>query len=184
MDIDIFSIDKKIRDIWTKIENDIQKIEEDIKEFKLLQSDENISSKYVKHDIEQKIKELTDQHTQLTNSLQNQHYYTIDFEELNQCSEKINIQPKKISFMGKPSFNKNDKKISRQYLDILKKYNIEYKELEELTKTPQKKEKHVCSNCRSQDFMINSEQNLEICENCGKQEEKPINLCLIKIYPE
>ena len=172
MDIDIFSIDKKIRDIWDKIENDIKKINNDIKDFEIIlnNEEENISN-HVKHDINEKIKELKTQKDSLEKSLQNQHYYTIDFEELNQ-SNKLSDLPKKISFMGKSSSNKNDKKISKIYFDILKKYDIEYKELEELTKNPSKKEKHICSNCRSQDFMTNSEQNLEICENCGKQEEK------------
>lgn len=168
MDIDIFSIDKKIRDVWNNIELDIQKIDIEISEFKKLTQDSHLSN-HVNHDISEKIKKLEKERKELEESLKNQYYYTIDFEELNQINQ-LNDAPKKISFMGKS--NQNDKKISKLYLDILKKYNIEYKELEELTRNPVKKEKHICQHCKSQDFMINSEQNLEICQNCGKQDEK------------
>ena len=85
----------------------------------------------------EKIKKQEKQKDNLEDSLKNQHYYTIDFEELNQ-SNQLNDAPKKISFMGKS--NSNDKKLSKLYMDILKKYDIEYKDLEELTKNPLKKD--------------------------------------------
>ena len=169
MDIDILSIDKKIREIWNKSQENIENLEIKIKEFEQINSDniKNISI-YVKHDICEKIKKMVEERDKCLEISQNQHFYTMDFSELIE-THKNNI-PKKISFMGKKNVSVENG-LTKKYFDILKKYNIDYKELEDITKR-EKKERHICLNCKTQDFTINSEQNLEICENCGKQEER------------
>lgn len=168
MEIDIFSIDKKIRDVWNKSQENIVNFEDEINKYKEF-LDEDISL-HVKNDINEKIKQLTIEKEKLENLIKIQHFYTMDFSELLEKKEST-AQPKKISFMGKQEKSQKNTDISKSYLEILKKYNIEYKELEELTKKL-KKDKHICNICKSQEFIINSEQNLEICANCGKQEEK------------
>ena len=168
MEIDIYSIDKKIRDIWLKKQNELSAIDDETKELESLIYENNISS-YVKKDIQDKINSLKKEKDDIMKILENQHFYTMDFYELVAAHQQI--VPKKISFMSKAKDDKQDDVVSKNYLEILKKYNINYEELEEHTKTV-KKEKKNCSNCKCQEFVINIEQNLEICENCGKQEEK------------
>jgi hypothetical protein len=168
MEIDIFSIDKKIKDIWNKKQDKITRIEEEIKELESV-NNANISS-YIKQDLDEKIKKLHTDKEELENVLSHQHFYTMDFSELIDRFQQI--VPNKISFMSKSSEKKSPtKNITKEYLDILKKYNIQFNELDEYIKI-KKKDKRLCENCKSADFVFNSEQNLEICENCGKQEEK------------
>lgn len=167
MEIDIYSIDKKIRDIWLKKQEEIIEIDEEIEELNSLLA-ENLSN-YVKKDIQDKINSLHEKKEEIMKILENQHFYTMDFYELITTHQQS--VPKKISFMSKAKDENREDILSKNYFEILKKYNINYEELEEHTKCV-KKDKKVCSNCKSQEFIINIEQNLEICENCGKQEEK------------
>lgn len=169
MEIDIYSIDKKIRDMWLKKQEEITEIEQDIQDLEsLLCENENLSG-YVKKDIQDKIIVLQDKKDDITKILDYQHFYTMEFYEL--IANHQQSAPKKISFMSKVKDDNRDDILSKNYLEILKKYNINYEDLEEHTKVI-KKDKKVCSNCKGQDFIISIEQNLEICENCGKQEEK------------
>jgi hypothetical protein len=167
MEIDIFSIDKKIRDIWNKKKENIDILENEIKELDAIKNDNSLSL-HVIRDIEDKINKLEKQKNEIENINSIQHFYTMDFSELIELN-KSNA-PNKISFMGKSKKAKND--ISKFYMEILKKYDIEYKELEDVLPKQKKMEKKICSNCSSSVFFIQSDQNLEICEECGKQEEK------------
>lgn len=167
MEIDIYSIDKKIRDMWLKKQEEIIEIEQDIQDLESLLV-ENLSG-YVKKDIQDKIIVLQEKKEDITKILDHQHFYTMEFYEL--VTNHQQSAPKKISFMSKAKDDNRDDILSKNYLEILKKYNINYEDLEEHTKVA-KKDKKVCSNCKAQDFIMSIEQNLEICENCGKQEEK------------
>lgn len=177
MEIDIFNIDKKIRDMWSKKQEDIINIDKEIKElnFILYNDEEKTLSVHIQRDIKEKIKSLNIIKNKIEEDIKNVHFYTIDFSEM---IEKQKTQvPKKISFMGNKNLNvkndNNDKEndVSKRFLNILKKYNIECKELEELVTKTKKKEKKICT-CGNQTFVIHFEQNIEICEECGKQEEK------------
>lgn len=177
MEVDIYSIDRKIRDIWDKNKEQIDLIEKEIKDLEEIKDNGNGNkdnklkesiSLHVIRDIDNKIDKLIQQKNIIENINNIQHFYTMDFSELlEQYKSSI---PDKISFMGKSKKPKND--ICKFYLEILKKYDIEYKELEELTLKSKKIDKKNCSHCGSLSFIIQSEQNLEICEDCGKQEEK------------
>ncbi len=167
MEIDIFSIDKKIRDIWDKSNEKINSIDNEIKELEEIKINDNMSL-HVIRDIENKINKLIKQKNDIENINNIQHFYTMDFSEL--VEQNRSLIPDKISFMGKTKKPKND--ISKSYLDILKKYDIEYKELEDLFIKPKKYERKNCNKCGSSSFIIQSDQNLEICEDCGKQEER------------
>jgi hypothetical protein len=168
MEIDIFSIDKKIKDVWNQTEKNIGQFEQEIERLKQLLCTELELSPHVKRDIEDKIQLLHLELETLNTTLENQHFYTMDVSELLETQQQS--APQKISFMSKQK-PKNSSIVTSGYLDILKKYNIDYKELEDLTKS-QKCPKKACLQCQSQDFVTNFDQNLEICENCGKQEEK------------
>ena len=169
MEIDIFSIDKKIRDIWSKNLDKIIQIEHEILQLEDIIKTSCKMSDYVKKDITDKIQLHQTEKDRLTAVLDNQHFYTMEFSDLVESNK--NSSPQKISFMTKKETSKDVKKnIGSLYIEILKKYDIDYKELEELTKI-QKKDMKICS-CKSVDFIMNSDQNLEICENCGRQEEK------------
>jgi hypothetical protein len=170
MEIDILSIDRKIRDLWIKSQENITKIENDIKEFEEIAEQENISL-YVKKDINDKIKNLQEEREKLENLIKNENFYTMEFSELLENNKNKISKPKKISFMGKKEKNDTDYDISKDYFEILKKYNIDYKELEDITKKP-KSNKKTCTYCKSQEFLLNSEQNTQICQTCGKQEER------------
>jgi hypothetical protein len=173
MEIDIYSIDKKIRDIWGKNKEQIDQLELEIKELDDIKKnnackDDNNISLHVLRDIEEKVRNLTSIKNSIENINNIQHFYTMDFSDL--IEQNKSLIPNKISFIGKSKKPRND--ISKAYLEILKKYDIEYKELEELTLKNKKQERKNCSNCGSSDFIIQQDQNLEICEDCGKQEEK------------
>ena len=167
MEIDIFSIDKKIKDVWNQTQMNIIQNEQEIERLRQLLCTELDLSPHVKRDIEEKIHLLESELEKLNATLENQHFYTMDVSELMETRQEA---PQKISFMSKQK-PKNSSVLTASYLDILKKYNIDYKDLEDLTKS-QKSAKKVCLQCQSQDFVTNFDQNLEICENCGKQEEK------------
>ena len=166
MEIDIFSIDKKIRDIWNNSNEKICLIEDEIKEMKDVIEQETISLHIVK-DLSKKIKKLEEDKSRLENMVTIQHFYTMDVSELLESQSYV---PNKISFMGKSRKPTND--VSKSYVDILKKYNIDYKELEDVTIRHTKKNKHWCDNCGRDEFVVQLDQNLEVCEYCGKQEEK------------
>lgn len=172
MEIDIFNIDKKIRDMWTKKQEDIINIDKEINELNsiLYDNDEKTLSVHIQRDIKEKINNLNNIKNKIEADIKNVHFYTIDFSEM---IEKQKAQvPKKISFMGnKKNNNDNDSDISKRFLNILKKYNIECKELEELITKTKRKEKKICE-CGNQAFIMHFDQNVEICEECGKQEEK------------
>ena len=176
MEIDIYSIDRKIRDIWNKKQEHIELIEKEIVDLKdiknMSESKDELSqfslSIHVIRDIDQKIDKLEKQKRDIENINNIQHFYTMDFSELIELNKSI--LPNKISFMGRSKKPKND--ISKSYMEILRKYDIEYKELEDLIPKPKKSTQKTCSNCGFSNFVMYSDQNLEICEECGKQEEK------------
>lgn len=173
MEIDIFNIDKKIRDMWLKKQEDIKELEGEINFLNSIiddDDDKKLLSIHVQRDIKEKINNLTNLKNRIQEDIQNIDFYTIDFAEM--IENNKSLVPKKISFMGKSQNCKEEvNNISKLFLDILKKYNIECKELENLVTKVKKKEKKICS-CGDQNFVLYFDQNVEICENCGKQEEK------------
>ena len=167
MEIDIFSIDKKIRDSWNKKKEDIENIDSQIQDLEDIKKNNENMSLHVLRDIEDKINKLKKQKEDIENINVTQNFYIMDFSDL--IEQHKYLIPNKISFMGKSKKPSNE--LSKSYLDILKKYDIEYKEFEDIIDKNKKIEKRNCS-CGFSSFINQTEQNLEICENCGKQEEK------------
>jgi hypothetical protein len=170
MEIDIFSIDKKIRDSWNKKKEEIQNIDIQIQDFEDIKKINNNMSVHVIRDIDEKINKLNRQKMEIENINNVQNFYIMDFSEM--VEQNKYLIPNKISFMGKSKKTSND--LSKTFLDILKKYDIEYKEfddIKDLIEKNKKIDKRNCS-CGVSSFVNQIEQNLEICENCGKQEEK------------
>ena len=166
MEIDVFGMDKKIRERWTDAQHRLEKIADDIATVdELLTQPLSIA---VRHDVVERRKKLKTEEAELARVLQNQHFYTMDASELLELFQRQ--VPKKISFMTRSHVvPEPDRGLVQQYLEILKKYEIELPEVEEMT---QKIERRVCPRCSSADLVMNQEQNLEICEQCGSQEEK------------
>lgn len=177
MNIDVHSIDKKIRDIWLKNNEKIESIHSEIKQYKdILEMDfknEIELDEYVKHDIEQKILVLEKDSENYKKISENQHFYTIDFTDLIQTYKSL--PPKKISFVSKNQKNDETDEFAKKYIDILKKYDIDYDKNVESTQQITKKVRKKCTNCKSCDQFIITDQNFEICEECGKQDEQAFN---------
>jgi hypothetical protein len=168
MEIDIFSIDKKIKDVWKKNEEYIGEIDSEIVKLENLLEESSVSS-YIKRDIKQKLDSLLHEKQRIYETLENQHFYTMDVSELLETQKQH--APQKISFMSKKPKPSTSASLTSKYIEILKKYNIDYKELEDITRQ-QKQHKKVCERCQHDEFISNFDQNLEICQNCGKQEER------------
>lgn len=165
MEIDVIGMDKKIREKWVDAQQRLHQITEEIASVEeLLTQPLSIA---VRHDVVERRRALETEQAELHQILQNQHFYTMEASELlEQFQRQV---PKKISFMARTVKPEPHSGLIGQYLDILKKYEIQLPEVEEHT---QKSEKRTCIKCKSTELVMNQEQNLEICEQCGFQEEK------------
>ena len=167
MEIDIFSIDRQIKDSWNKKKEDIESIDTQIQDLEDIKNTNENMSLHVVRDVDEKINKLKQKKEDIKNINTIQNFYIMDFSDL--IEQYKYLIPTKISFMGKSKKPSNE--LSKSYLEILNKYDIEYKEFEYLIEKNKKVEKRFCS-CGVSSFINQTEQNLEICENCGKQEEK------------
>lgn len=165
MEIDVIGVDKKIRERWMDSQTRLEKLEQECKEIDELLTDELSVS--VRNDLAEKRRLLQERCNALSESLQNQHFYTMDTSDLLQAYQPPS---KKISFMAKAPVAHDDVLV-KQYLEILKKYNIDCPEVEE-TISDHHPPRKICQRCKSGDLVTNHDQTLEICENCGKQDER------------
>ena len=165
MEIDVYSVDKKIRERWNDAQTRLTQLETEYSLLDDLLDHNDQVSIGVRHDLVEKKRRIECEKEEIQQSLRNQHFYTMEASELLESHHQL---PKKISFMAKVTKSTDDAFV-KAYLDILKKYNIECDSLEDI---PQRQERRMCRNCQSIDIITNPDQNLEICENCGKQEEK------------
>ena len=175
MEIDILNIDKGIRDKWKMNDEKMCEIDKSIKEVEDLLLDKKLSI-HVMKDLEEKLEELKNTKDQYNNFQNNLYFYIMDVTPVLEEYKIVLIEPKKISFMKKrDNDNNNIRLIVKRYLDILKNYNIDYGDLDDIVsknnKSPIKKKE--CKQCKStQEFVFNEYNNIEICESCGTQEEK------------
>lgn len=166
-EIDINGVDKKVREFFHKIQGSITNIDKEIKEYEELLTDE--LKPHIKKDLQNKIKILNDEKTDILISIQNKHFYTIDYIELVETKNKET--PKKISFMEKKPEIENE--LIEGYKKILKKYNLEHF-IETTSPTSRKFNKSKsCKNssCNSKEFIHNTDYEVEICTVCGTQRE-------------
>jgi hypothetical protein len=139
---------------------------------------------HVRKDISGKIGDLKATKESFENILKNQHFYTMDFSELMERHRDLGKNQPKKNFMEKrknPTSFLEDKTIS--YIKILKKYNIEHEDVEKMMngnssggvgkQVSQQPLIKKCDNilCDSKEFVVNPEQNVEICRKCGSQKE-------------
>jgi hypothetical protein len=174
MEIDILNIDKNIREKW-KINNiKLSEIEQHIIEIREILSDNKLSF-HVVNDLEDKIKNFEKEKNSYKQFQNNLNFYIMDVTPILEKYKSCLMRPKKISFLHKKdNDNQEIRLIVKEYTSILKNYNIHYNELEEMVlknnKTQTKKKE--CKECKSQDFVFNEYNNVDICESCGTQEEK------------
>ena len=175
MEIDILNIDKNIRDKWKNNKDKITDIDKQIEDIKDILKDNALSIHIIK-DLNDKIEMLLKNKQECIDFQTNLNFYVMDVTPLLESYKQMLIAPKKISFMTKKQNDNQDvRTVVKKYLEILKIYNIDYAELEDIVssnnKSPVKKKE--CKKCKStQEFIYNEYANVEICESCGSQEEK------------
>jgi len=181
MEIDILNIDKTIREKWNVNESRINDINQKIHEMEEILQSKNLSV-HVVNDLKENIQVLQKQkETEFHNDL---YFYIMEVTPLLETYTKLISQPMKISFMSKKDQNHQElRSIVKQYLDIIKRYNIDYANLEYIVSTNNKTslKKKECPVCRSQQIVYNELNNVEICESCGLQEEK---ICKTTCYKD
>jgi hypothetical protein len=181
MDIDIIQIDKRIHEKWKRKHEEIAEIDAKIAEFvQILEEDQKqCLSIHVRLDVEQKIEELRRDKQHIEEVLSVADFYTMEVNEL--LHQKLQEQPQKISFMKRTKPASGAQELTRRYLEILRKYDLCNDETVISNSdilhngdysSKQARDRPVCSNCKSVEFVHVSDGNLVICENCGKQEEK------------
>lgn len=173
MEIDISRIDKKIREQWSKKEEEISKIDEEINECQnILDQDEKTElSLHVRLDLKEKIDKLITKKQKLSDLIRISDLYTMEVNELFQ--QKKDFVPQKISFMKKDTVSAESGEMTKKYLDLLRKYDIQIDDNLELSYSQRKrKDKNICTVCKSIEFIYQPDLNIQICEGCGKQEEK------------
>lgn len=171
MEINIFDVDKKIANIFKQNLQDIKGIVEEIRHLKEIQ-ELCCSAAIIDKDINNKIEVLLARKNVLENINNSKIFYDMEFIELQEIYKNELIKRKKISFMGKHVKDDLSRvNIIGLYFDILKKYNL-YEEnmIENLPKKKQQSQK-PCKTCKSKNI-IETDQNIEICTNCGTEEEK------------
>jgi hypothetical protein len=175
MEIDILNIDKNIRDKWKNNKDKITDIDKQIEDIRDILKDNALSIHIIK-DLNDKIEMLLKNKQECIDFQTNLNFYVMDVTPLLESYKQMLIAPKKISFMTKKQNDNQDvRTVVKKYLEILKIYNIDYAELEDIVssnnKSPVKKKE--CKKCKStQEFIYNEYANVEICESCGSQEEK------------
>jgi len=173
MEIDILNIDKNIREKWKINKEKIDEIEKEIKDMEEIIKSNNLSI-HIINDLNHNLERLKKVKKEYSDFYMNLNFYIMDVTNIIEKYKNTIITPKKISFMTKKMNNQNEVRlIVKEYLDILKLYNIDYGELEEIVSNNNKIEvkKKECS-CGSQELLFNEYYNVEICERCGIQEEK------------
>ena len=175
MEIDILNIDKNIRDKWKNNEEKINEIDTNIDDMTDILNNRSLSVHIIK-DLNDKIVSLHTIKQSCIDYQTNLNFYIMDVTPLLESYKQMILAPKKISFMVKKSTDHQEVRlVVKNYLDILKIYNINYGDLEDIVsnnnKSPIKKKE--CKKCKStQELVYNEFTNVEICEFCGTQEEK------------
>ena len=165
-DIDILSIHSKILDNFRTEEEQLELYIDRLSQLKQTKELDNFSERTL-NSLNNSIKTLVKK-IQLIQTKELENYYIIDATPYITKYEEILNTPIKLSFMGKQTFDDNEKQ------DIITKYLIiasNYIEVD-LNLNEHNKEdiKHTCNNCDNKcDFNV-SDNNF-ICSDCGAQQE-------------
>jgi hypothetical protein len=164
--IDILSLDTKIKD---KFKEELNKLNEYKKKIGELEEtkNKNVVSLRVKKDLDKNIDYFRDK----IKNIDNLHFYIADTAHLLNKYREILQTPVKMNFIGRSSQNNKEKReIIIKYLEIAQKYtdiNIEI---------PSKSKKIMCSNCNNKkDFDI-IDNSIYICLVCGVEQEILLHL--------
>lgn len=162
-EVDILSIDAKIRQKFNKEHENVTLYKERLSELQQTKKNEGISSR-ARNDIEKSISQLED----LINKIESDidlNFYIIETAEIIEQYKTLLKTPLKMSFIGKPKTDtKKKNELVNQYINTVQKYyHINIKPVES-------KHRLSCENCSNKyDFVM--EENIQICSECGAQQE-------------
>ena len=172
MDIDILAIDRKIQENFSsekdKIEtyrNELDKIEKILNNVNILSLSTKNSLSEIRNQLKNKILDIQ------TNK--NLNFYIMDTVSIISDYKKLLDQPKKISFFGKTDQSSKVKnKLIKDYLEKIKKYNIDINDYQDKEQKKKKEEEiFVCSFCNNKNNYQVIDLRIYICEDCGNQIE-------------
>jgi rubrerythrin len=162
-EIDILSIDTKIRQKFENEQKSLPEYEQRLLELEVTSKSDKLSYR-TRSELDKNIRELKQKINKI-NKNGDINFYTAESAELLQQYNRILKTPLKISFIGKPTHDiKEKKKIISQYLKIAQKY------YDIPLETSMKKQKLVCNNCPNKNNFI-FDENICICPECGAQQE-------------
>lgn len=185
MEIDIIQIDKKIHEKWQRKQETILQLDDRIQELRnLLNEDEKMElSIHVRKNLQEQIDTLNHERQYVIDLLSVADFYTMEVNEL--LREKQESNPQKISFMKRDRRPDLVCQLTKKFIDILRKYDLlnedilsemdldmVHQSVDKIHGRTGAKEKPQCTNCKSTDFVSMPDNNIVICELCGKQEEK------------
>lgn len=182
MDIDIVSVDKKIKDNFNEETKKINKYKEKLDYLEQILQNQHSLSISMRKNVQLEYDSLKEKITNIETG-KSYNFYLMDTISLIDEYKKLLTQTKKIIFFGKNTNNStSNKEIIKKYLQILKKYNFEYvlschdEDYSKKTKNTDKKENkenkevvYTCNLCKSKKDFIKVDNTICICENCGNQ---------------
>lgn len=170
--IDILSIHS---DIIKKLENQQNLLYELISYKSRLQNilnNENISLK-LKNDISIKIENLQNQIKDIS-SKTTYNFYLMETSKIISKYKEILDRPIKISFSGKNNNTlilKEKEELIKNYLQILKDFNLEYISFSELDKKKKFNYDIFCEYCTNKSCLEVLDNKIYVCDECGFQKE-------------
>lgn len=162
-ELDILSIDAKIQHHFEKERDRLAIYRDRLSDLEKTAENNGLSWKS-RIDIGKNIAELRET-VQRIESNRELNFYIIETAEIVQKYKQILKTPIKMSFVGRPKTNCQEKQqLVRQYVAIAQKYCSITANL------PKQKNRVHCDNCpNKKDFII--EENTQICVECGAQQE-------------
>lgn len=166
--IDILSIDIKIKEEFKKEYSNLNSYKNKLSDLQKTSIKKNLSSRNRKN-IEKNISELQEKISSIY-SKYNLHFYIAETANLIEKYKKILNTPIKISFIGRDTRdNKEKNEIIIKYLSIAQKYTSQNLEL------PSKNKRVICNNCYNKKTFHIIDDSIYICLQCGSQQEILLN---------
>jgi len=166
IDLDILSIDAKIKTNFEKEKKILPEYKKRLKELKIT-LEKGVSLR-IRSDLKKNICDLEEKIRKIE-SEKEKNFYTVDTAKHIADYKRILSTPIKISFMGKcKKNNKEKKKVVNRFLKAAQRY-------EDVVMTPsEKKIKNICENCKSENLDI-VDECIFICIDCGVQKENLVH---------
>lgn len=176
--MNVINIDTRVKDHWNQMEEQVAAIQTEIQELQQIVSANqarSLISDNVVDDLHHMINDLARTKASMEESLVNRRFYDMEYAQLLEQYQTLLTQPKRVSFMGKREQESADsQQFTTKYLELLKKYDLLRLEHCGVVTPPstQATTPKCCSGCGSHNVLLDSQSNTEICEDCGKDEEK------------